>query len=136
MNIDGKIAELILRTQNASDGGKNISYFKSQKARRDNLAGYAAKDKFLLLAINMIARNNSNCNWKYAVVQCNDFYNPAFIVYFQTNIDCEKVQISFHSFNSDLQKYLKKSFRIKWDSGYSRESAEYAYSYYTNGQYS
>ena len=136
MSVNSKIAELILRTQNASDGGKNIFVMDSKKAIRDNCGGYATKDKLLLLAIEMIARNKGKCKWKYAVVEANDQngYN-SIIVYFQTQIEGEKVQISFHSFNFDLRRFATNSFRIKWDRGDSRDSAIYAYKHFCNGNY-
>ena len=133
-NVNGKIASLVLRAQNASDGGKHMSYFyNTQKGVTDNRASYAQKDRLIIAAINIINRGKSN--YKYAVVECNDFTNPAFIVYFQTRIECENIQVSFHSFNHELSKFVKNSYRIKWDHECSRDSAVYAYRYYTNGLY-
>lgn len=135
MSINSRIAELILRTQNASDGGKDIiAVTNNSRGRRDNAAGYEVKDKFIKLAIDMIARNNTN--WKYAVRYCGDYKKPCWIVYFQTKINDEKVQISFHTFNETFRRFTGRSFRIPWDGGDSRKSAIRAYKYYCpNGDY-
>ena len=134
MSIDGKIAELILRTQNASDGGKGglYSLVTNTRSYRDNCAGYGQKDNLLIEAIRLIVKTHNN--WKYAVTK--DRQGIAnYIVYFQTRIMGEKVQISFHSFDNSLSRYVKKSFRIPWDHGCSRDSAVAAYTYYTQGSY-
>ena len=140
MTLNGKIVELVLRTQNASDGGKrkkgqNIMVISdTRRGIRDNCGGYATKDNLMILAIEMIAKNHTD--WKYAVKIGKDQNgHTSFIVYFQTKIMGEKVQISFHSFNNNLRKYVNNSFRIKWDHGCSRDSAVYAYNYYTCGYY-
>lgn len=136
MSINGKIAELVLRTQNASDGGKHKAYFVvGRRPGRDNCAGYPQKDRLLITTLGLIARGGSN--WKYAVVPCRQYANPAYIVYFETRIAGEKVQVSFHSFNRELSRYTRNSFRIKWDEKDSRDSAVRAYRHYCpNGQYS
>lgn len=138
MKIDGKIAELILRTQNASDGGKHFGcFYGSTRGIRDNCAGYPQKDLFMVKAIELIAKNHKVCHWKYSVTRTRDDYGyGCWIVYFQTRINGEKVQISFHTFNSTIDRYVKNSHRIKWDHGCSRDSAVTAYEYYTCGNYS
>ena len=134
MSINSKIASLVLRAQNASDGGKNKCYFSgSDKVITDNRAGYGQKDQLIIAAINLINRGKSN--YKFAVTECLDFSNMAWIVYFQTRINGENIQVSFHSFNCVLSKYVRRSYRIKWDHKDSRDSAEYAYMYYSNGMY-
>ena len=136
MNNNAKIAELILRIQNASDGGKNMRFFESQKSATDNKAGYPQKDKLILEAIRLITSSKRNNDWKFAVTRSAVNGNNCFIVYFQTRINGEKVQISFHSFNRELARFIGRSFRIKWDHANSRESAVIAYNHYVpNGKY-
>ena len=133
MSVDGKIAELILRIQNASDGGKRLCpLVTNTRSYRDNCAGYAQKDNLLIEAINIISKTRNN--WKYSVTKDSQGIAD-YIVYFQTRIMSEKVQISFHSFDSSLSRYVKNSFRIPWDHGCSRDSAIAAYTYYTQGSY-
>lgn len=135
MNRNAKIAELVLRAQTASDGGKGIKELRySQRSITDNRAGYGVKDHYIISAINLI--NGGRSNWKYAVVKAGDFMDPAWIVYFETRVDGDKIQISFHTFNSYFRRFTRKSFRTKWDHGCSRDSALTAYVYYVpNGRY-
>lgn len=136
MSVNSKIAAHIVRAQAASDGGKGKAYnwHNSQKAKTDNNAGYAHKDPAILAAINLI--NCCKSNWKYAVKNCYDYNRPAWTIYFETRIEGEKIQISFHSFNSTFSKYVNNSFRTKWDEKDSHESAIFAYKYYADkGKY-
>lgn len=123
--LNKRIAETILRAQNASDGGKRIDLLVgSRKAYRDNCAGYRAKDKFIRIALRMIAGNPGKTDFRFAVVY--DKENVAdFLVYFEcrNHANGEKRQVSFHSFDASLSHYVRKSFRMKWDHADSRQSA-------------
>ncbi len=131
-NIDKEIAELILRSQNASDGGKGIIELVSKgKSVRDNRHGYAGKDQFIFLAISMIVKGKSS--FHFAVTDGG--FTP-YLVYFETRISGKKFQVSFHSFDRRLERFKGKSFRIKWDHGSSRDSAATIYRHYCPcGQY-
>ena len=131
-NVDKEIASLILRAQNASDGGKGIDYLvASKKAHRDNCHAYSGKDFFILTAIGMIARNNTS--FKFAV---RDGEITPYLVYFETSFGGTKYQVSFHSYCSDLERYMKKGFRILWDHGDSRDSAYEIYLHFNkHGRY-
>ncbi len=133
-SINKRVAEYILRAQNASDGGKRITELvDSKKSRRDNCAGYMVKDMMIFRAIDLIVRNKSS--FKFAVVKDSE-HVANFIVYFETRINGEKYQVSFHSFNMGLAKYVARSFRTKWDYGDSRYSAKIIYKHYmANGSY-
>ena len=123
--LNARIANLILRAQNASDGGKGIDVLvQSRGAYRDNCAGYAHKDKFVWTAINMIAANQTD--FRFAVTRDKE-KKAYYIVYFECRVHGEKQQVSFHSFDTRLERFLKKSFRIKWDRKDSRESARTIY---------
>ena len=127
-SINVRISELILRAQNASDGGKGIDELvSSRKSYRDNCAGYAHKDKFVYLAVNMIASNKTD--FRFAVTEDKDCVAD-FIVYFECRTGAEKRQVSFHSFDERLRKFVKRSFRIKWDHADSRDSACDIYNWY------
>lgn len=127
MSINSKIAEYILRAQNASDGGKGINCLvSSKKSRRDNCAGYSVKDKYILSAMKLI--NSGNTAFKFAVVP-DKKGTARYIVYFETKVDYKKYQVSFHTFR-DYSRYVNNSFRIKWDHENSRDSAEIIYNYY------
>ena len=131
-NIDKEIAELILRAQNASDGGKGIMELVSKgKSVRDNRRGYTGKDQFVFLAISMIVKGKSS--FRFAVT---DGEITPYLVYFETRISGKKFQVSFHSFDERLERFQGKSFRIKWDHGSSRDSAVAIYRHYCpHGQY-
>lgn len=133
--INKKIAELILRAQNASDGGKQIQNLVwSRKSYRDNCAGYPQKDNLIFAAINLIVANKGKCDFKFSVVYDNE--NVAdYIVYFEAKPYGIKTQVSFHSFDKRLERFIKKSFRIKWDRNDSRQSAVTMYQWYCSGEY-
>lgn len=135
MNKDKKVAELILRTQNASDGGKHIQFFPDcKKAVRDNCAGYGQKDSLILAAIKLIRGSDNSC-FRYAVVIDRQRI-ARYIVYFETRIDDVKYQVSFHSFDTRLGRYICNSRYARWDKKSSRDSAVTIYKYYCpNGQY-
>ena len=86
-NINVRISELILRAQNASDGGKGIDELvSSRKSYRDNCAGYAHKDRFVYLAVSMIASNKTD--FRFAVTEDKDCVAD-FIVYFECHSACD-----------------------------------------------
>ena len=133
-NVNKEIAELLLRCQNASDGGKCIRMLcSSKKSVTDNSHGYRAKDTFIMLMLGMIADKNSESDFRFAVTpgDCTPY-----LVYIQTRIDGKKYQVSFHSLDRRLERFMRKSFRIKWDHGNSRDSAITIYKHYVpNGTY-
>lgn len=133
MNKNNKVATLIIRAQCASDGGKCITELVSGKrSYRDNCAGYGNKDVCIYNAINIIVAGNTN--FKFSVK--HDGTIAPYVVYFETKLNGEKFQVSFHSFDSRLSRFAKNSFRMKWDKGSSRISAEKIYRYYAkNGEY-
>lgn len=134
MSTNSKIAELILRSQNASDGGKHMQYFSGcKKAIRDNCARYGQKDSLILSAIELIRGNNSSFVFS---VQRDREYKAYYLVYFETRINGVKFQVSFHSFDGRLGRYVKNSRYARWDKKFSRDSAVSIYKYYCpNGQY-
>lgn len=137
MAVNKKVAELILRAQNASDGGKNIDSLvlcTSEKTYRDNKHGYTGKDMFIMKAIEMIARNRKNTNFRYSVVYDGEV--AKYLVYFDTTINGKKYQVSFHSFDNDLERFVRKSFKTEWDKKDSRKAASEIYkAYFPNGRY-
>lgn len=133
MNINSKIATLILRAQNASDGGKNMDYLVNNKrSYRDNCAGYGQKDVLIMNALRLISSNRTS--FKFSVQRDREGC-AEFLVYFETRINFEKYQVSFHSFDRRLNSFVG-GFRMKWDHGVSRESACIIYDHYVcHGEY-
>lgn len=135
MPLDGRVAKAIILAQTASDGGKQLrkryklgqeeiiySLFgrESTKAYKN---GYKAKDAFVTAAIERIARNK-NSGFRFFVTACNEKENARFLVYFDYYIEDKKFQISFHSRDDTLKKYLKgcKKSHTEWDKGNSRQN--------------
>ena len=84
-------------------------------------------------AIKLIAAHRADCDFKFVVT---DGGVAPYLVYFETRIDGQKYQVSFHSFNHQLRRFMRNSFRCKWDRKDSRESALAIYWYYVpNGEY-
>ena len=133
-NINAKIAETILRAQNASNGGKfnrynDCSTFKGRNAT-DNMSGYDLKDTLIKQAISLISTGKSN--FKFSVQEDTEG-RARYIVYFNTNINGTKYQVSFHTFmNLRVSKYF-----TRWDRGYlSQDNAISIYKHYCpNGKY-
>lgn len=134
MNINARIATMILRCQNTSDGGKSIyDLIYNRRGYRDNIAGYDVKDKYILETIRLISGTKND--FKYSVQRDKEGI-ALFIVYFEVKINGEKLQVSFHSFNRELHRFINHGFRMKWDRGDSRLSAEKIYIHYVpNGEY-
>ena len=90
--------------------------------------GYAVKDAFIKNAIKAILRNKQSgftfyVTRKNFVDSCGK-NNTSFVVYFNFRVNSERYQISFHSFDKELEKYLGGPCPTRWKkSRNSRESA-------------
>ena len=118
--MDKLIAHQIALAQRASDIGKWHSLAHLEKrlsgtigtllgdddsnAKRD---GYALKDKAIVKAIELIRRGGKECGFRFFVTRCDDFNSPCFIVYFDFKIEGTRRQVSFHTFNKVVARYLK-----------------------------
>lgn len=108
-----KIARFIYLAQAGSDAGKGIYELPAPdfKSWRD---GYAAKDRYILLAITAICREKSR-DFRFSVNRGADQNGqPSFIVYFDFKVCGKREQVSFHSFNNELWKYVRKSRKSTW----------------------
>ena len=133
--VNKKIAELILRAQNASDGGKLFSVISfSRKGLKDNHIGYKTKDACIAQAINLISKTGRQSAFRYFVTD-DKTAAAYFMVYFETRVNGQKYQVSFHSYDNNLVKYVQKR-HTKWDQKDSRDSAVIIYRHFVpNGQY-
>ena len=133
MNKNARVATLILRAQCGSDGGKGKNFLVNNKrSHRDNCAGYACKDVCIYSALNLIVQGGTS--FKFSVKRDGEL--ALYLVYFETRVNGEKLQVSFHSYDSRLSRFSKNSFRMKWDMRGSRMSAIRIYSHYVkNGEY-
>ena len=127
-----KLSYLLLRAQNASDGGKgqfhcNVS---SKKAIIDNKTGYALKKACVYEAINVI--NTDNEVPFHYVITTDVKKHAKFIVYFEGKIgdkSYQSYQIAFHSNDERLSQYIDGR-EVIWKKKSSRKSVEAIYRYY------
>ena len=142
MGLNKSVARLVVLAQTASDGGKSswaeeydqvLSSIEggtrlARSAQSVFYRGYSVKDAFVLQAIEAIAHNKRS-GFTFHVtrksfIDSRGMWNESFIVYFNFKIDDEHYQISFHSFNEKLWKYLGGPCSTRWKkSRDSRESA-------------
>lgn len=108
-----KIAGFIYLAQAGSDAGKGI-YELPAPDFGSWRGGYAAKDRYILLAIAGICREKCR-EIRFSVKRAEDQHGvPAFIVYFDFKVCGKREQVSFHSFNAGLWKYCGKSRKSTW----------------------
>lgn len=118
--MDKSIVLNILLAQVASDAAKGIgSQLVSRSiskirpliddARRN---GYSAKDLYIKRAITKIAKSN-NKDIRFSVIKDEEKV-AKFIVYFDFRLDGRREQVSFHSFDHSLEKFVKNSQRSSW----------------------
>ena len=94
-DANAQIATLLLRAQNASDGGKGRSVFSgSAKAAQDNAAGYIVKDSCIKEAIKLIQEHDSV--FQYYLMKNWQDRKTRYIVTFITPIDGRDLWVTFH----------------------------------------
>ncbi len=134
------IAQAIVFAQIASDGGKwgnprfdsddlliAKSSVSSKKANKCFKRGYSGKDGNILKAIRLIQKSHSE-EFHFAVTRnyITDFWGvvkPQYIVYFNFMVDGERQEISFHSFDPALDRYVREDQKVFWRQQYSRTTA-------------
>lgn len=121
-----ELATLLVLAQAASDEGKRIYSLSSclqPNLRRKAEAGYPAKDKAIAQALSLVAKYHTNDVHYYVI--CDAEGKAKYLVYFDLNIGGKRRQISFHSFDDNLEKFIKKNERshTEWDQGDCRAVA-------------
>ena len=110
------IKACIVQAQIASDIAKdcyNDAYNKK--------AWYRLKDKSIYKACHEISKSHGKSDIKFSVQ--NDKDNIAnFIVYFNFKINNKKQQISFHTYNDKLERFVSP-YNTRWDKKCSRDAA-------------
>jgi len=93
-DANAQIATLLIRAQNASDGGKGRSVFTgSEKAASDNLRGYAVKDSCIRETIKLM-QEHETAFCCYIMKMYGD--RARYLVTFATNIDGCDLWVTFH----------------------------------------
>lgn len=111
----------IYLAQMASDAGKGIYELPPWDNKEKRGLGYPQKDEYILRAIGLIIRKK-NTGFSFYVTRCKDI--NSYLVYFETTLGNELYQVSFHSYCSSLEKYLKKNSKhhTVWDEKSSRDT--------------
>lgn len=110
-----EIAKLLIRAQNASNGGKSKSLLgKTALAKQDYRNGYDVKDWLIAKAIAKIA--NERSGFDFYIGRCSDNTDATAIIYFTTKIDGRRVQMSFHTFGEWHYKnmYSNEDHVTRW----------------------
>lgn len=117
--LNKKVAVNIIKAQIASDAAKNINEL-SCKGRVHN--NYDGKDDYIIRAIKTIIKKRGT-GFSFYVTYGDIF--ASLIVYFNFKLNDKDMQISFHSFNDELLKYIQNNsaHAVEWDQKSSREAA-------------
>lgn len=119
MEINKRVARSLVLAQVASDGGKNISYTRDilppySIAAWEN--GYSDKDKYIRNAISTICDCHGMSGFSFSV-QIDRECKADFLVYFTFRVDGKRRQISFHSYDGFLERFVDTSGRhhTRWN---------------------
>lgn len=124
--IDKKIAESVILAQVASDGGKNIPDIQTilPTAYQAWKEGYPAKDRYIIKAINLINMSHHS-KFRYYVVPGD--IKESILVYFDyRDLKGRKLQISFHTFNPKIEKWISKRKYPRYTTEWTEESSREA----------
>lgn len=132
-NSDRYAARHIILAQSASDGGKYSWDLNPQirvlipsersACKRAWDGGYDDKDEHILCALREIARSRGACKIRFFVR--TDGCVAKYLVYFTFKIEGERYQVSFHSFDDRLRRFIKAgdgSHFTRWDHKCSRDA--------------
>lgn len=120
-----QLASYIYEAQAASDRGKRIKETPAEGTMKRFVdKGYMTKDICILRAINYILVHGTVASGCKFYVGKGDKCAP-FLVYFNYKLNGDYRQISFHSFDKRLNKFLVngKNYKVSWDKGNSRLNA-------------
>lgn len=123
--MNRQVATNVYKAQVASDYAKRI-YEIHYDEKID--ATYHGKDVYIIRAIEtIIHKKNTGFSFYVTIddVMSADRGCIHYIVYFNFSIGGEKYQVSFHSLNAELGKYLKKDgtiHAVAWDEESSRDT--------------
>ncbi len=118
-----ELATLLVLAQAASDNGKGIhslSRCLKPALKKKASVGYPAKDFAINKAIMLIAKYHFS-DVHFFVTEDQE-HRAKYLVYFDVKLSGERLQISFHSFNDSLRRFIKRNANsyTEWDVGYSR----------------
>lgn len=108
-DINKIIALDVVNAQACSDAGKGIEELQYRNTSMAQCFGYELKEEFIIKALRLIRSNKTN--WHYSCVSCLDQNGyMSILVYFRTNINGSRIQISFHTpMNKASMELIKMS---------------------------
>jgi len=117
--INKSIVRNIVLARVASDGGKNITSMKyilppySISAWKN---GYQDKDMYIRKAISTICDCHGKSGFSFSV-QIDKESKADFLVYFTFRVDGKRRQVSFHSYDTFLERFVDTSDRhhTRWN---------------------
>ena len=119
-DINKKISELICNAQIASDAGKGIYELKFNNTKQSfsERGKYKVKDIYISKALYFIRKNKTSFNYYIEEKPDQNGY-PSYITYFETKIESERIQISFHSPKRKADEMIKQNVgtgrKCRWD---------------------
>ncbi len=119
--MDKNVAKAIINAQICSDAGKGL--FEVENSTLLELMrkkGYKGKDTQIFKAIEIINRKK-NTGFYYSVIT-DKRYVALYIVYFNFKLNGKRKQVSFHSFDKRLHKYICPECKTHWDKKDSRQT--------------
>ena len=140
MNINKIIAIKLCQAQIASDAGKEIQRLNlSENKNSERFAsyqGYNVKTRYIVDALNLIAKNKTQYNFWVDVGPDQNGYD-SIIVYFEFKLGGERYQISFHNpikmRNQTIKNFVNKGRKTRWNrarTGNSMMSCQKLIEYY------
>jgi hypothetical protein len=124
-----EIAKLIVIAQASSDVGKGINdlyRLLDEKLKRKAKCGYPVKDLAIYELLCIISGHPQKDVHFYV---CRDADKIAlYVVYFDFMLGCDKVQVSFHSFDKRIERFIARGVKscTKWRSDIESRSMAYA----------
>lgn len=133
--LDRNVVKFIVLAQVGSDAGKGIYELNAcplateSEQKAAERGKYAIKDRWIYQALERVA-GKRNTEFHFYVT---DGEITPYLVYFDFKVEGKRFQISFHSFDSRLQKFYESSrkSRTRWDEKSSRESCERLVEYFS-----
>lgn len=121
-DLDKRVAKAIINAQLCSDAGKGIYEIENTSMQYKMCKkGYKGKDTQIFKAIDIINRKKDT-GFYYSVKEDTQGKSK-YIVYFNFKINGKRKQISFHSFDNRLSKFISSKCQTRWDKNNSRQAA-------------
>lgn len=132
--MERKVAFLIATAQRASDFGKFDRLDHDDQAASNVLGQligkaadelcryweYALKDVCVRKAIHRI-KSNPNSEFHFRVTP-SEMVGPKYVVYFDFKVEGKRRQVSFHSFDGKLARFVERKPTGHWDRKSSRQA--------------